>query len=387
MNRFLRAVHFFWPWLEKRLPQEQARLEERARNDEPRIAAISLSRAPNVALDEVRRLADSEAERRRGTEQKAAIYLPLVAALIPLILSVVGALWDKKAGSAPIMLNMLILGLAVAYTAWAGWWAFKALKVASSHEPGLGDFEKAWSNQNPTATLAGRLLLHTRRNQDGIDWKVSCIMMAHEFLLRAFFAFSFLLILNIAWSIVGALIQFLNPTPQPAIATPRQALAAVARIEAFTDRMQVAPAWVVLEEDCRIRSKGRDPLRMIQSPEATAQTSPPVLKPLANERIATRSIRINCGGKTVAQLQTWYLPTRHDGKVAGFVLPTRLGAPATAAIVSMRKKWPPADLEQTKDPAELPAILARQVVAIREPGARVSAIVVTDLTPAAVVQQ
>ena len=53
------------------------------------------------------------------------------------------ALCEKKAGSAPIWLNMLLLGLAVAYTASAGNWAFKELKVGVSYEPGLADLEKA----------------------------------------------------------------------------------------------------------------------------------------------------------------------------------------------------------------------------------------------------
>jgi len=110
----------FWPWLEKLTPEQQKTLEDSLTRDEARIDALDFGKDGDAALEEARRLADSEAERRRGTDQKAATYLPLVAALIPLVLTMVSALWEKKAGSAPIWLNMLLLGLAVAYIASAG---------------------------------------------------------------------------------------------------------------------------------------------------------------------------------------------------------------------------------------------------------------------------
>lgn len=211
MKAFVALVHFFWPWLERLSSDDLRRREERGKSDEKRIAALNLKRDTEIALEEIRRIADSEAERRRGTDQKAATYLPLVAALIPLILTVVSALWDKKAGSAPIWINMLLLALAVSYTAAAGLWSFRVLEVSMSHEPGLGDFEFSWKRQQPAQTLARRLLLHTRRNQDGINWKVSCIKMAHAFLVRAFLTFSVLLILNIGWYLVDLLVPAIRP--------------------------------------------------------------------------------------------------------------------------------------------------------------------------------
>lgn len=219
-----------WPWLEKLTPEQEKALKDSLIRDERRIDALDFRTNGDAALEEARRLADSEAERRRGTDQKAATYLPLVAALIPLVLTLVSALWENKAGSAPIWLNMLLLGLAVAYTASAGHWAFRELKVGISHEPGLADFEKAWRAPHPSQTLARRLLLHTRRNRDGVNWKVTCIKMAHEFLLRAFLTFSLLLLVNIGWYLAGPLIQTWLSPPGPKLTTPRQAIAAVTEI-------------------------------------------------------------------------------------------------------------------------------------------------------------
>lgn len=212
MKAHLALVHFFWPWLERLSPEEVKGREDRSKSDEVRIAALKLERDTATALEEARRMADSEAERRRGTDQKASTYLPLVAALVPLILTVVATLWENKAGSAPTWVNMLLLGLAIAYTAAAGLWAFRVLEVSSSHEPGLGDFELSWKKPRPAQALARQLLLHTRRNLDGINWKVSCIKMAHAFLLRAFLTFSLLLILNIGWYLVGMLLHAILPT-------------------------------------------------------------------------------------------------------------------------------------------------------------------------------
>lgn len=172
---------FLWPWLEDLTYEQKKKLQDDLTRDEARIAALNFGKEPEVALEEARRLADSEADRRRATDQKAAVYLPLVAALIPLVLTLVSALWEKKVGGAPIWVNMMLLGLAVAYTASAGHWAFRELKVSMSHEPSLSDFEKAWAVPHPSEVLARRLLLHARRNNEGVNWKVTCIKMAHEY--------------------------------------------------------------------------------------------------------------------------------------------------------------------------------------------------------------
>ena len=142
--------HFFWPWLVKHSPETLKELDDSLKTDEARISAFKFGRDGDAALEEARRMADSEAERRRSTDQKAATYLPLVVALIPIVLTLASALWEKKVGGAPIWLNMLLLGLAIAYTASAGHWAFKVLKVSVSHEPGLADFEKSWRAPQPS---------------------------------------------------------------------------------------------------------------------------------------------------------------------------------------------------------------------------------------------
>jgi hypothetical protein len=215
MNLLIALREFFWPWLEQ-LSDEQVEKQREARDaDRARIERLDLRRDGTVALEEARRMADSEGERRRVTDQKAATYLPLVAALIPLILTVVSILWGAATGSAPAWINMLLLGLAVAYTAAAGLWAFRVLEVSVSHEAGIKDFEKAWKKARPAEEFTRRILDYTRLNQDHINWKVSCIKMAHAFLMRAFITFSLLLILNIVWYLATLLWQVLRTVQWP----------------------------------------------------------------------------------------------------------------------------------------------------------------------------
>ncbi len=381
MNKLMSLAHVFWPWLEKRSEEEARRVEDRNNSDRERIGALKFSRAPTLVLDEIRRLADSEAERRRGTEQKAATYLPLVAALIPLVLTVVGALWEKKAGGAPTWANMILLGLAVAYTAAAGWWAFKVLKVAMSHEVGLGDFEVALAEQNPTATFASRLLLHARRNQDGIDWKVSCIKMAHEFLLRAFLAFSLLLMMNIGWFLVGALLNQLHPGAASKLQTAQDVGEAIARIDSLAAEMRDAPAWRVLETRCLGQTRERSTLKYVAGPITISDFVAPPLNISKAEPIATRTIRLDCAGKTVAQMRVWFLPTYLSNMVPTETHPFPRAARTT---VSVKKAWPPSTSAAPSNWLRLPPVLLSQAAtALNSEGAPIG-FIVTNIGPGSV---
>jgi hypothetical protein len=380
--KFLIALReFFWPWLDRLSTDEIKKQEERRKNDRVRIDKLNLRRDGDVALDEARRMADSEAERRRGTDQKAATYLPLVAALVPLILTVVSALWDKKAGSAPGWLNMPLLGLAVAYTAAAGLWAFRVLEVTISHEAGLGDFELVWSKPRPAQAFARRILLYTRLNQDRINWKVSCIKMAHAFLLRAFITFSLLLIINIVWYLAILLWQTIWPGPDPVLATPQRAIAAVASVDRLAGRLRTADAWTVLDQDCREHLGGRDTLHLVAGAPTSVTELPVVLKPSPSDRGVVRDIRLICAGRDIGQMRAWFLPNRLSKPQRASALPHPLDAPATAMVVALKQDWPPAGLKGVS--TILPTTLIRQTVLLRGSDGRSVAMIVTNIGPGA----
>lgn len=378
-RRVVSVAQFFWPWLEKRTPEQEQDLRVSLKRDEARIAALDLSKMGEVALEEARRLADSESERRRGTDQKAATYLPLVAALIPLVLTVVSALWEKKAGGAPVWLNMLLLALAVSYTASAGSWAFKELRVSVSHEPGLADFERAWAGPHPNRALTRRLLLHTRRNREGVNWKVTCIIMAHEYLLRAFLTFSVLLLLNIGWYLAGLIGQSLSPVPGPTLKTPRETIAAIEEVQDLSARLRTIEAWAVLDEDCRRRSAGRAAL--VFSAQALAPTAkiPVILRPATGEAGAVQDVRFDCAGKAVGRMRAWLVPARLAGTKRSHGLPSSLAVAAITTIVAFKKNWPPTDARL--EPAKLPPILLQQAALRSDDRGRPLALTITAVAP------
>jgi len=160
---------------------------------------MDLSKESGAALDEVRRIADIEEDRRRGSDQKASTYLAVVATLVPLLVTLTTAVWDKQVGSAPTWLNVTTLTASIIYVSAAGVWAFRVLQVSVANRIGVRDVERAWSGGNPVQSITRQTLLCTLMNQSGINKKVTAIKFAHAFLLRAFLTFSILLMLNIAY--------------------------------------------------------------------------------------------------------------------------------------------------------------------------------------------
>lgn len=192
-------VHFFWPFLEKMPPQQEEEEIQKLAYDKDLIQALDLSKESGTALDEVRRIADIEEDRRRGSDQKASTYLAVVATLVPLLVTLATAVWDKKVGSAPMWLNVLTLTASVIYVSAAGVWAFRVLQVSVSYRIGVRDVAEAWSGSHPVQRITRTTLLCVRLNQNGINEKVTAIKFAHAFLLRAFLTFSILLLLNITF--------------------------------------------------------------------------------------------------------------------------------------------------------------------------------------------
>ena len=237
MTKRHRFREFFWPILEPKSGAFDAKEKQRLTNDKTSITKLNLGTATSAALDEARRFSDAEEDRRRVADQKATTYLAVVAALVPLVVTLATAVWDKKAGSAPTWCNMLALGIAIAYASKAGLWAFRVLEVTASHRIGISDFAKAWKETKPEHELARDILRCGRMNQAGVNDKVTGIKMAHAFLLRAFLTFAGLLMFNIAWFIIAAIYTAWFPPADPWLATPRAALAAGIEVAELEDAL------------------------------------------------------------------------------------------------------------------------------------------------------
>jgi hypothetical protein len=196
MSRF---TDFFWPTLDKLTP---AQLEE---DDASEAADIAAARAgewtqnPELAVEEARRLADSEEDRRRATENKASTYLLFAAAMAAALIPFLPGILENKTGSAPRSLIAFILIVAAVYLMAAGIWAFQTLRVGVYHRLDVAELTEIWRHEHPRRALIGDIFASARMNYRAVNEKVSCIKMAHEFMARSFVAFGILVVVEAGW--------------------------------------------------------------------------------------------------------------------------------------------------------------------------------------------
>jgi len=202
---------FFWPTLERPTPTELA--DERA-SEAADIAAARTERwaqNPDLALEEARRLADSEEDRRRATESKASTYLLFAAAFAAALIPFLPGILEGKTGSAPRSLIAVILIVAALYLIAAGIWAFRTLRVGTYHRLDVAELAQIWRDKNPGRALIRETFALARMNYRAVNEKVSCIKMAHEFMARSFVAFGILVVVEAGWEAVHSIIDSDGP--------------------------------------------------------------------------------------------------------------------------------------------------------------------------------
>lgn len=199
---------FFWPVLDRPTASELDELERSERDDIEGIQATRWTAESELALEEARRIASEEDERRKTVESKASNLLLVAAALIPLLTYLETVIWDGKLETAPTWLTLPILAAAVAYLGNAGWWAFQTIGVGNYHCVYPIDLVKIWrAGKAVQRRLVVEMLVAIRRNQETVNWKVSASKLTHAFLLRTIFTFSALLLVRIAFGLSSILKQ------------------------------------------------------------------------------------------------------------------------------------------------------------------------------------
>ncbi len=176
------------------------------------------------ALDEAQKVAAAEMERVRIAEGKATTYLAVLAALVPVIITLQAANWEKKAGPAPDAARLFVLALATVYVAGAGFNAFKTLQVRGFQKVGESEIVAAWMTPNPLRELTRGTLLATRNSRDVVNEKVTRILVTHGHLLRAFGLFILLLLLDPLFYAMGSRNAAQEP-PRPKVVVQKQAAA------------------------------------------------------------------------------------------------------------------------------------------------------------------
>lgn len=200
----VRVCDFVWPMPCKAGSDDQKKLMSSLNEA---VEEGDWSRGGDVALEEARRIFDAESERRSSADSKAGIYLAVITALIPVLTSLLPNLWGSGIHVVLGSLSLLMFGISVAYLIGAGWWAFKTIKVAISHTISPYDIAMSWKTDSPEQGLAKRLSKAVIANYDRVNEKVLFIKMTHAYLLRSFFGFVALLLIQASWPMGASIVD------------------------------------------------------------------------------------------------------------------------------------------------------------------------------------
>lgn len=203
MSWLRRLADAVFPHIEPLTPVQEADQAKRLKEDLAAIHAAGWSPSEERALDEAQRVSAAEMDRVRSAETKATTYLAVLAALVPVIITLQAANWEKKAGPAPDAARLAVLAIATIYVAAAGFHAFKTLQVSGFQRIGEAEVADAWRTPNPLRKLTRGTLLASRNSRDVVNAKITRIRVTHEHLLRAFSAFILLLLLDPLFYAIG----------------------------------------------------------------------------------------------------------------------------------------------------------------------------------------
>ena len=199
----MNLLDIIFPYIEP-LPSEEAeRLRRQLDQEVSEIRAANFSAEPEKALAEAQRAAAFDQERARTAEGKATTYLAVLAALVPIIITLQAATWEAKSGPAPAWLKFGLMLAAVVYLTAAGYHAFRTLKVNATQCVMEPEIVTAWKSPRPLQRMTRSTLLASRRSRDRVNEKVTRIKVAHEHLVRALAAFGLLLVLDPVFHLAG----------------------------------------------------------------------------------------------------------------------------------------------------------------------------------------
>lgn len=166
-----------------------------------------------IVLAEAQRIVDAEADRRRSADNKAAIYLAAIAAILPLLASTETIFWDDNIGKAPAWVSVWPMLATIIYVGTAGFWAVRVLRVSATIRVDVEDLS-ALKAKTAVKAIAKEHLKAVYASRGTTNDKISRLKMTHEFLLRAAVAFAILLVTETAWSGAVSLAQSI-PTNRP----------------------------------------------------------------------------------------------------------------------------------------------------------------------------
>jgi hypothetical protein len=200
-----RVREFFWPLLDPTSPSAAMKAKEAHEAD---LAAIrsAIWKIPE-AMEHARQLTIAENERKQGADTKASLYLAVIAAIVPILGSLVTDFFQQTSNStsdAFRMVTLTIFLLGMAYLLACGVWAFRTLRVSVYSRVDIPELLQATASSDPEQYLVKEMLCAVRTNRDSVNAKITCIKMAHLFLIRTFLTLSLLLMVIVFWKSTSA---------------------------------------------------------------------------------------------------------------------------------------------------------------------------------------
>ncbi|MES0022314.1 MULTISPECIES: hypothetical protein [unclassified Mesorhizobium] len=200
-----RVREFFWP-VPDPIPCSAAKHAKEDREGE--LAAIrSVTWKLPETMEHARQLTAAENERKQGAETKASLYLAVIAAIVPILGSLVTDFFQQapnSPGDAFGIVTLAVFIFGMAYLLACGVWSFRTLKVSVYSRVDITELLQAAASPDPEQHLVKEMLCAVRKNRDEANAKITCIRMAHLFLIRTFLTFSLLLIVIVLWKSVAA---------------------------------------------------------------------------------------------------------------------------------------------------------------------------------------
>ncbi|MCR9121906.1 MAG: hypothetical protein NXH91_06500 [Phyllobacteriaceae bacterium] len=169
-----------WPYVG---PSSDASLKA----DLAKIRCFSRSSNEVVFLEEARRLRDIETNRKNNSENKSQIYLAVLLALIPVLLSLTehsalkGMLgidtWEQTACS-------ILFATGIAFGVGAFYSSFRALTVGTYHRVDVDEIVKCADSAEAVQCLTREILLTVRNDRSAVNKKISYVVVTHKLIFR-----------------------------------------------------------------------------------------------------------------------------------------------------------------------------------------------------------
>lgn len=192
---------FFWPMLEKPSSEEQRETADSERAEIENVNSISFANDPVTALSVCNKIYEGEEQRARLAEKKSFNLLLVTVALVPLLTYLESAIWEGKFGSSPKWISVSMILISVAYLAGAAYWALKSVSIRAYHAIGPSELVAKGTKSVSIEHLNREFLIAAIRNRNGVNQKVSFVIMAMEFLQRTVFTFCILLFIQGGWEL------------------------------------------------------------------------------------------------------------------------------------------------------------------------------------------